>query len=215
LNVHIYIEGGGEGPFNPRACREGFAKFFSKMHPDKVRPGITACGSRTDALDAFKTALSDTETDNHVVSILLVDAEGPVTNNDVWKHLEQRDGATWAKPDLPGADEVFLMVQCVESWFCADHEALTEYFGPKFDTTKVPKAVNGKDIECHDRKAVVAGLSAGLHRINSNQKRKKRYGKTDAFEIVGFLDANKICAASKHLNNMKNRLKKLLHTKRT
>jgi hypothetical protein len=179
-----------------------------------VRPKIIACGSRNDAFSAFKTAISDFEPDDNVVPILLVDAEGPVTSDDAWDHLEKRDGPTWAKPKSSVANEVFLMVQCVESWFCADHGALIEHFGPKYDATKVPKAVNGKDIECHDRTLVVSRLSDGLHNINMNARKKRRYEKTDAFEIVGLLDEKKVCEASKHLRYMKKRLKELLHTRK-
>lgn len=214
MNVKIYVEGGGEGPFNPQACREGFAQFFASMLPGKIRPKIVACGSRTEALDSFVTALSNPE--DHQVIILLVDAEGPVVDDDVWVHLKKRDGSKWTKPDLAGADEAYLMVQCVESWFCADPEVLKSHFGSNYDTTKLPKPVNGKDIECHDRKMVVNSINSGFHKINSKAgKKKRRYEKTDAFEIVGLLDWKKVCEASSHLESLRRRLAKLLHTKKS
>ena len=79
----IYVEGGGNGRALRAACREHFSTFIEKSGVSKARFSIVACGSRNEAYDRFKRAHADGD----AKTMLLVDAERPVTAQGPWQHL--------------------------------------------------------------------------------------------------------------------------------
>ena len=155
------------------------------MPPGKQRK-IIACGSRNEALDDFRIALSKYPED-HVV--LLVDAEAPVTpGQSTWNHLKQRD--SWTPPKGATEENTHLMVQCMESWFLADPDELAEYFGQGFQASALPKNPN---IEAIAKKDVYRALENATRQTRT----KGIYSKGGhSFAILARIDPSKVRAAS-------------------
>lgn len=160
--VKLYVEGGGDTASLRKACREGFAKFLQKAGLEGRMPRVVACGSRANAYDSFCTAVFNGE-----AAMLLVDSEEPVISDAEpgdankpeswlpWLHLQQRRGDGWNKP--PGSNDLqcHLMVQCMESWFLADRDAIKKFFGQGFSENSLPAATNsleknrqGENLRC-------------------------------------------------------------------
>jgi hypothetical protein len=190
--VRIYVEGGGTTGALKSECRRGFAEFFAKFIPRGKQPRIIACGSRNEALEDFSTALRK-YSDEHVV--LLVDAEAAVPpGQPVWTHLSQRDG--WEPPEGATEENTHLMVQCMESWFLADPETLTAYFGQGFQASALPRNPN---IEAIPKKHVFRALEAATRQTRT----KGVYSKGGhSFAILARLDASKVRSASPHADRL-------------
>ena len=97
LKIKVYVEGGGDGSQLKTECRRAFSTFFEKAGLKGTMPRVVACGSRSNAYDDFCTALRTASADE--LPLLLVDSEAPVTVADPWKHLKEREGDQWDKPD--------------------------------------------------------------------------------------------------------------------
>jgi hypothetical protein len=192
VSVRIYVEGGGNLGALRSECRRGFAEFFAKFIPRGKQPRIIACGSRNEALDDFRTALRKYR-DERVV--LLVDAEAPVaTGQTVWTHLNQRDG--WVPPEGATEENTHLMVQCMESWFLADPEALTDYFGQGFQVSALPRNPN---IEAVAKQEVFRALEAATRQTRT----KGTYSKGGhSFALLALIDPTKVRGASPHAERL-------------
>jgi hypothetical protein len=191
VSVHIYVEGGGDRDEEKTACREGFKAFFQKIVPRGQQPRIITCGSRQQAYKKFCAAINQNHGD---VCILLVDSEAPVTSKQVWQHLKLRQGNGWDRPLNTTEENVYLMVQCMESWFLADHEALAKFYGQGFNANVLPKQPN---IERISKQEVYEALKAATR----TTKTKGEYHKTKhGFKIIALLDPQKVGRASRQAN---------------
>ncbi len=124
--VKIYIEGGGEGRHHDISFRKAFTTFFKSAGLECSLPRIVRGGSRQRTLDLFSTAIDHPKTGE--LPLLLVDSEGPVARNTAAKvHLQKADG--WTPPGEAKDEQVYLMVQVMETWFLADRRALQSFFG--------------------------------------------------------------------------------------
>ncbi len=199
MSVRIYVEGGGNTGALKSECRRGFSQFFAKFIPPGKQPRVIACGSRNEALDDFRTALSQYP-DEHIV--LLVDAEAPVDpEKTIWGHLKDRDG--WEPPTGATEENTHLMVQCMESWFLADPNALAGYFGQGFQDSALPKNPNIEDIP---KKAVLQALESATRKT----KTKGTYSKGGhSFAILALIDTAKVRRASPHAERLATVLLKL------
>ncbi len=136
--VKVYVEGGGDRKDLKAKCRGGFSEFFEKAGFKGRMPRVIACGGRKSAYDDFCTALEIAEAEEFIV--LLVDSEDPIQDGiDPWIHLAAREGDGWAKPSAAENDNAHLMVQCMETWFLADKEALERFYGQGFSKRALPK----------------------------------------------------------------------------
>lgn len=134
MRLTLYVEGGGDSKDLRTKCRRGFRRFLEKAGLEGQMPRISACGSRRNAYDSFRTAL-------HVgdrTPILLVDSEEPLKAANPWEHLRNRKDDGWARPRGASAQHCHLMVQVMESWFLADRPALVSFFGPGFQEGSLP-----------------------------------------------------------------------------
>lgn len=182
MTIKIYVEEGGDGNALRTKCRQGFSEFFRKAGLAERMPAISACGSRNDAYDSFRTAVRNASRSCEL-PLLLVDSEGPVAK-DVWNHLSDLD--KWTKP--PGADDnqAYLMIQCMESWFLADRECLGHFFGQNFNATPLP---NNRDIESINKAAVLKALKDATRQADpKGEYHKGRH----SFDILGKLDPEKV-----------------------
>jgi hypothetical protein len=137
--VKLYVEGAARDSALDRSlCRQAFANFFSADPRLKGRlPRTVPCGGRNAAYDAFVAAVRNPEPG--VLPLLLVDSETAVrAEQTVWQHLKSRPDDNWDKPEGAGDQQVFLMVQVMESWFIADREALRLFSAPIFEKTSSP-----------------------------------------------------------------------------
>lgn len=199
--MKIYVEGGGDAAALKTACREGFSKFLRRAGLAGKMPRVVACGSRADAYDSFRTAVGNGET-----AILLVDSEAPLaaavqpgdaakqgdrTHWLPWQHLRQRQGDLWEKPANTDDLQCHLMVQCMENWFLADHEALKAFFGQGFKENQLPAAAT--PVEQVAKTTAYQALSAATREC----KTKGRYGKGEhSFKILALIDPAKVQRSS-------------------
>jgi hypothetical protein len=186
--LHLYVEGGGESKALRTECREGFRKLLEKSGLTGAMPRITACGGRSDAFDAFKTAVSAADGST---PILLVDAEAPVTGKKPWSHVKKRQGDGWAKPKEARDEQLHLMVQSMEAWLVADRTALAEFYGQGFRTKALPAAT--VSIEELSKDALLGKLEAATRDAVS----KGRYDKGGhSFKLLGMIGPAHVRAAS-------------------
>lgn len=144
-SIRIYFEGGGDSRHGKNAIREGFHKFLESSINGARCKGINfvliACGSRNRAFNAFRTAIKDHST---AFNILLVDSEGPIEQMDIIRYLSDRD--SWTFPVDVDLSQVHLMVEVMESWFMADLDALSSYYGQGFSKRSMPRRYNVEEI---------------------------------------------------------------------
>lgn len=137
--IAIYMEGGGDRTGTRAQLRRGMEAFLRSLKQAARRKALhwklVTCGSRDAAFRRFRNAVA---TEPEAVNVLLVDAEGPVTNGP-HEHLRTRD--RW---DLSGAAEsrLHLMVQTMETWIVADPNTLRSYYGADFKAARLPSRTN-------------------------------------------------------------------------
>lgn len=197
MKVSIYVEGGGDQQNTLTECRHGFAEFIRKMLPGKARPRVIPCGGRGAAYKDFCTAISQLKEGEKV--LLLVDSEEPVdSGDDAWAHLHKRVGDGWAKPDAADEKNACMMVQCMESWFVADPEALADYYRKNFKKTKLPK-LSKAGIEIISKQKVGESLKHATTATSKGAYHKTRHG----FALLAAVDPSKVIAASAHAGKLR------------
>ena len=183
VSIKLFVEGGGEGSIQKRRFRTSFMSFLEKAGLAGSMPRIVASGSRNDAFDDFKAELSKSNTN----PMLLVDSEGPVTATGPWQHLQDRDG--WQRP--PGATDgqCHLMVQMMESWFLADPDAVSAYYGQGFRAGSLPQNPRIEDVGKDD---VLNRLEQATRDTNKGRYNKGKH----SFDLLERLAPAKVTNAS-------------------
>ncbi len=188
--VKLYVEGGGHKALN-RECRKAFGAFLASAGV-AGRVEVEACGPRGDAYKTFSADAPKT-----MRAVLLVDAEGPVTAQSPWQHLQANDG--WSRPQGAADSQCHLMVQVMESWFLADPEALEGYYGQGYRSNALPPRLNVEQVSKQD---VLAGLDRAARNTGKGGYEKGKHG----FEILATLDPAKVRSASPHADRFINAL---------
>ncbi len=185
MSVTLYVEGGGQGKDLRIACRRGFRKFIERAGLTGNMPSIVACGGRDNTYDRFKTAQATTGSE----AMLLVDAEEPVTQSKPkpWEHLKNRD--RWDQPPGASDDQCHLMVQAMESWFLADKDALSSFYGQGFRSQTLPANPNIEQVPKQD---VLDGLAQATRDTGKGLYKKG----SNSFAILEKLDPEKVRNAS-------------------
>jgi hypothetical protein len=187
VKVKIYVEGGGESNALRTKCREGFSKLIENAGFKSRMPRIVACGGRRCAYEDFCTAVENATADEF--PLLLVDSEAMVSSAP-WDHLRTRDG--WDRPSQATDEHAHLMVQCMEAWFLADRDTLSEFFGQGFRPNALPANNNVEEISKED-------LSRGLENATRDTRTKGVYDKgKHSFELLAALDSSKVQDSSQH-----------------
>ncbi|MDR0902429.1 MAG: DUF4276 family protein, partial [Opitutaceae bacterium] len=141
-HLRIYFEGGGDTADRKAKLRQGMDGFLKPLKDmarrQRSRWTLTPCEGRSETWKAFQNALK-----HHAgsINILLVDSEDPVTAPDPKQHLAQRNSDAWPMSGI-AVEHVHLMAQCMETWIVADPEALTRYYGQKFQASALPNRQN-------------------------------------------------------------------------
>lgn len=146
--IAIYVEGGGDSADQKRDLRNGLDGLFRAQkqaaRTKQLRWRLVPSGGRTQTFDAFVNELR--QGDSETLCILLVDSEEGLSAGNPGsdaqsrkRHLERRDG--W---DLSGvaAEQIHLMVRCMEAWIVADSEALASWYGQGFHANRLPQRQN-------------------------------------------------------------------------
>lgn len=189
--MKLYVEGGGDTHTLRSDCRKAFRIFLSEAGMKGSMPKIVACGGRQNAYDSFCTAVMNREE-----ALLLVDSESPVEKGfeeewQPWRHLKNRCGDRWDKPDRSTDADCHLMVQCMEAWIIADRTNLQEFFGQGFNTSSLPAEEN--EIESISKKKIYKALYDATK--NCNTKGKYDKGK-HSFDLLASTSVDKVTAAS-------------------
>jgi len=201
VELHLYVEGGGDAKVLRTACRRGFSEFLARAGLKGHLPRIVACGGRRQAYDDFCTALRQ----NRHTAMLLVDSEDPVTVSSPWIHLLQRPGDAWPTPLGATDDGCHLMVQCMESWLLADRDTLRRFFGQGFNPSALPPASN--PIETIPK----GSLYPALARATRDCKTKSSYAKGEhSFRLLALVDPAKVTGASPWADRFVATLKRIL-----
>jgi Domain of unknown function (DUF4276) len=189
VSVRIYVEGGFQGS-TKSDCRSAFRSFLGKAIPPKSFR-VIASGSRNDAFEDFRSALKSHPQD---YIILLVDSEEAVATGP-WQHLRERTGDNWHRPANASEDQAHLMVQVMESWFFADKDALTNYYGEEFLTNTLPRQPK---IELIAKKDVFNALQHASKKTQKGEYHKTRHG----FDLLALIDPTRVRGASNHADRL-------------
>lgn len=169
----IYIEGGGDSKELHTRCREGFRHLLENCGYQGRMPRLVACGGRSQAYDAFQTAVRTSRDESYIA--LLVDSETAVKeSNKTWAHLRVRDN--WPQPKGTNDEQVLLMVTCMETWVVADRPALRRHFGSELNESALPP-LHG--IENRSRDAVLESLTTATKDCQNAYRKGKR-----SFELI-------------------------------
>ncbi len=178
----IYMEGGGKGRDTKVALRQGMDAFLTELkeavRAKAMRWRLVCCGSRDEAFKAFSHAHG---TGDMAITVLLVDAEGPV-NRPARAHLLATDGWDLSRVD---DDVVHLMVQTMEAWIVADPEALAVYYGQHFGRKALPRRRNLKQ----NAKATV---TAALERATRATQKGTYHTIRHASDLLKLIDPQKV-----------------------
>lgn len=196
MRVKICVEGGGNDVSTLRAFKSAFVQYCEKLVKPGRMPRIVAGGPRDDAYKDFIRSLSDS---NYDVVGLLVDSEDPVHAASAIEHLRARDH--WNIP-TSSAKQIFLMTQCMESWFLADREALIRFYDEHFLENSLPAR---SDIEQIAKSTVLGSLEHATQHCQKRRYHKTRHG----FAILALIDPNRIESASPHAKQFNDFLRNL------
>ena len=200
--IAIYMEGGGEGNSTKAALRQGMDAFLQPLKEaarNKVLPWkLVCCGPRNEAFQLFQDAVNNKD---DAVSVLLVDAEGPV-NQSPRRHLRDWDG--W-NLSFASEDTVHLMVQTMEAWIVADSAALKSYYGNRgFKAKKLPNATNLEavskdDVERSLREATTDTQKGSYHKIRH------------ASDLLKLIDAERVKVRCDHCRRLFDALGRIIN----
>ena len=181
----IYMEGGSKQK-SDKEIRRFVGLFIEKTGAHHESFKVATCGSRSRTHREF---IKHHQRNDRARALLLVDAEGPVTANSAWEHLEKLEG--WKKPADAADDQYHLMVQLMESWFLSNKEELVKYYGQDFVAGALPKDPN---IENIPKQIVISGLNKATRKTQKGvyERNKGKHG----FEILAKLDPEKVRRAS-------------------
>ncbi len=131
--------------------------------------------------------------------MLLVDAEQPVNTRGPWQHLKASDN--WSRPGSVTDNECHLMVQAMESWFLADVDALSSFFGQDFQESALPQNPRIEEVPKQD---VERGVRQATRNTSKGAYAKGRH----SFEILAELDPGKVRQRSTYANRFLSELER-------
>ena len=147
--MNVYLEG---GPLLRPTMRTFLLRAVNTIYRQSLVLNVIPCGSGDDAI---RKCSRDSN------AVLLIDSEGVLTTQ-----LADRVGR-----QVGGDNNVFFMVQLMESWFLADRPMLESNYGRGFSVRSLPANPNIEDVSKPD---VERGLRNATRRCS-----KGAYSKTN------------------------------------
>jgi hypothetical protein len=190
--IHIFLEGGGDGRNTKALIHQGFSRFFCRLvqiaRQNKIKWNMTVCGSRNNAFRDFKNAL---KVNPNAFNVLLVDAEAPVHTMPC-QHLKLRDN--WNLPNIDD-EHCHLMVQTMETWLIADIETLKKFYGQGFKENSIPK---NPEVEKIDKNQLEPSLKAATRKTGKGEYHKIQH----ASKLLALLEVDKVRQAAPHCDRL-------------
>ena len=196
--VEIYFEGGGPKDADAK-FRQAFAAFLAEFRNIlQERSGalrVICCGTRRLAYDKFCNALRQKQPDT--LPLLLVDSESEVKIfGECWKHLKERRGDGWNRPEGAEKWHCHLMAQAMEAWFFADIDALAKFYtDARFSRSALPKTQNVEEIP---KSQHLRTLEAATKDTGKGRYHKIRHGP----KIIETLDSAKVRRRAPHCERL-------------
>lgn len=194
MEIRIYVEGGGDSRDGKATLRRGISQFLSSIvdiaRERRISFQVIACGSRNSTFNDFQNAL---HSHPDSINILLVDAEGPVQQENPWEHLRQRD-PSWRIPDSPET-HCHLMTQTMEAWVIADANALSDYYGQGFNSNPFP---GNPDVETIPKERLERALQDATRSTKKGEYHKIRHGP----DILARADHTVVCGRAAHCRRL-------------
>ena len=184
------MEGGGKGKETKATLRQGMERFLQPLKDaarNKVlKLRVVPCGPRSEAFKRFRNS-------DDAIKVLLVDAEGPVSQSPRL-HLQNQDQDKW---DLSFAPEetIHLMVRTMETWIVADSAALKGYYGQDFKENKLPRA---KDLEGVPKDDIKRSLREATERTKKKSYHKIRH----ASDLLKLIDVERVKTRCDHCQRL-------------
>ena len=170
--IRIYVEGGGDEDEARGRLRAGLRGFLRDVWTDARRRGIrlniVPCGDGVRTVRSFHRAL---KWHPDAFNVLLVDAEGPVTEASARQHLGTRDPRQWSGTRIQD-EHCHLMVQMMEAWLVADREKLAEYYKEGFHEKSLPDNPNVEQI---DKETLQRALERATRQTKKGPYHKTRH----------------------------------------
>ena len=189
--VRIYVEGGGEKKDSKGAMQRGFGQFLRDLRAlaraQRIGWSVIACGARSATIDAFCIAQRARP---EAFSVLLVDAEGPVSMKPRVHVFEGHPRRREVQDE-----QCHLMVQMMEAWLVADVGALEGFYGSGFRASAVPAR---HDVEAIDK----ADLEAALHNATRDTQKGVYHKTRHAPRILERLDTGIVRRKAPHCERL-------------
>ena len=189
MKVRIYVEGGPRGvdANGARAFKNAFKQHFQRLDEELKTMEVVALGSTEQTIKGYALGFGQHSFDSSVA--LLVDADSPVTANNAVGHIKAK--LDFANVPSNARKNIFLMVQCMESWLVTDAAALEDCFGNKLRASVLPR---NPDIEAVSKKDVLAALDAAVKPTPTGRYHKVAHGA----KILAKLSPNRVEERSRH-----------------
>ena len=186
--IQIFIEG-------DKALLNGLRTFLKSAidaaQHQRIKFKMVAGGSANETVRNFMRGV---RRNPNSFNILLVDSDRP-DNGDLIASVKDR--RTW--DNQTGAnvqdDQIHFMVQVMESWFLADKDALTRYYGQGFQPNRLPRNPNVEQVMAND---AISGLENA-----TRPTRKGKYHKTrHAPDLLRQIDVAEVRQAAPNCNRL-------------
>jgi hypothetical protein len=170
-----------------------------KLDPRLKAMEVSPCGSTVETIRDFARAVRENGPD--FVPSLLVDSDAAVTANSPAEHLRAKLESAHVPRDARA--NIFLMVQCTESWFVTDATALKECFGDQLRENALPAS---QDIEAVSKTDVLNALKAAIQVTPAGSYHKVNHGA----RILANLNPDAVAKRSRHASDLHAFLRKSL-----
>ncbi len=193
MKVRLYVEGSPKGTHanGLRLFRNGFKQHLVKLDPRLKAMEVSPCGSTEETIRDYARAVRENRAD--FVPSLLVDSDTPVTADSPAEHLRAKLDSANVQRDARG--NIFLIVQCMESWFVTDPTALKACFGGQFRENALPPS---RDIETVAKKDILTALEAAVKPTPTGRYHKIQHGS----KILAKLNPDTVAQRSRHASDL-------------
>ena len=184
--IYVYYEGDPE-------LKAGYAAFFQAVREaaQRLRIPFRLVAGQGRVVRDFMIAL---RANGDAFNVLLLDAERA---DDGTLRAELEGRGDWQPPRgvIVSPEQVHFMVQCMESWFLADLDALEAYYGQGFHRGSFPA---NQLIEAVPKQDVFRALKNATHNTQKKEYHKTRH----APELLARIRPAEVRARSPHCDRL-------------